>query len=136
MATVKTTKEGNMCLSTRIPIKRIRFRRTLPALVVIALLYAPGLTLAEEDSCREAGIHVRNRTGINVWYTRNGGPCTIWNDDHILIIKPEETLNIYRDMICTTEYCPKHPTYEDYKSLDTDQNCRVRILPNCNLSDM
>ncbi len=26
--------------------------------------------------------------------------------------------------------------YADYKSLDTDGDCRVRILPDCNISDM
>ena len=73
---------------------------------------------------------------VDVWYTRNGGPCTIWSDSHILIMKPEDTLIIYRDMTCGTEYCSKNPTYDVYKSLDANQNCRVRILPQCNLSDM
>jgi len=104
--------------------------------MVISLTLFPVLTSADEDSCREKGIYIGNQTTRHVWYTRNGGPCTIWNDGHILIMKPEDTLIIYRDMTCETEYCSKNPTYDVYKSLDADQDCRVRILPNCTLSDM
>jgi hypothetical protein len=53
-----------------------------------------------------------------------------------LIMKPEETLIIYRDMTCKTEYCSKNPTYDVYESFDANQNCRVRILSDCTLSDM
>ena len=104
--------------------------------MVVALTLFPVLTTADEDSCREKGIYIGNQTTRNVWYTRNGGPCTIWSDDRILIMKPEDTLIIYRDMTCETEYCSKNPTYDVYKSLDADRDCRVRILPNCTLSDM
>jgi hypothetical protein len=91
---------------------------------------------ADEESCAEMGMYIRNATTIDVWYTRNGGPCTIWVHEHILILKPEETLIIYRDMTCKTAYCPKNPTYDIYHTLDSNQNCRVRILPNCVLADM
>jgi hypothetical protein len=104
--------------------------------MVIALTLFPVLTSAEEDSCREKGIYIGNQTTRNVWYKRNGGPCTIWSDGHILIMKPEDTLIIYRDMTCETEYCSKNPTYDVCKSSDADRDCRVRILPNCTLSDM
>jgi hypothetical protein len=104
--------------------------------MVIGLTLFPVLALADEDPCRETGIYIGNQTTINVWYTRDGGPCTIWNHDHILIMKPEDILIIYRDTTCETEYCPRNPTYDVYKSLDEDGNCRVRILPNCGLSDM
>ena len=122
--------------STRFIVKRILLQRTVCALMVIALALFPALTSADEDPCREKGIYIGNQTTINLWYTRNGGPCTIWSDRHILIMKPEDTLTIYRDMICKTEYCSLNPTYDVYKSFDADQNCRVKILPNCNLSDM
>jgi len=125
-----------MYLSTKTNLRGVSFQGILQILVTMVLLLPPLLAAADEDPCREEGIYVRNLTGINIWYTRDGGPCTIWSDDHILKIKPEETLLIYRDMICQTEYCPKNPTYDDYKSLDADLNCRVRILPSCNLSDM
>jgi hypothetical protein len=123
-------------LRCRDVVKRIRFQRMIPALIVFTLTLFPILTSADEDPCREKGIYIGNQTMINVWYTRNGGPCTIWNDGHILITKPEDTLIIYRDMTCKTEYCSQNPTYDIYKSLDADQDCRVRILPNCALSDM
>jgi hypothetical protein len=108
----------------------------VPAFMVIALTLFPLLASAEEDSCREIGICIGNQTMRDLWYTRNGGPCTIWRRGHILIMKPEDTLILYKDMTCETEYCSKNPTYDVYKSLDTNQNCRVRILPDCTLSDM
>ena len=125
-----------MFSSTRCIVKRILFQGVVPALMVIALTLFPLLASAQEDPCRETGIYVGNQTTLDVWYTRNGGPCTIWSHGHILILKPEDTLIIYRDMTCKTEYCPKNPTYDVYKSLDANQNCRVRILSDCTLSDM
>ena len=121
---------------TRSFMKRILFDGTVSALMVIALTLLPILTSADEDPCHEKGIYIGNQTMLNLWYTLNGGPCTIWSDDRILIIKAEDTIIIYRDMTCETKYCANNPTYDVYKSLDADRNCRVRILPNCTLSDM
>ncbi|MGA2465448.1 MAG: hypothetical protein ABSH06_13970 [Thermodesulfobacteriota bacterium] len=125
-----------MSASSRFIVNRNLFQKILSALAVIALTLIPLLALADEDTCRETGIYIGNQTMLDVWYSRNGGPCTIWVHGHILIIKPEDTLIIYRDMICKTEYCSKNPTYDVYKSFDANQNCRVRILPDCTLSDM
>ena len=125
-----------MLSSTRLIAKRILFQGTVPALMVIALTLFPVLTSADEDPCREKGIYIGNQTTRNIWYTRNGGPCTIWSGGHILIMKPEDKLTIYRDMTCETEYCSKNPTYDVYKSLDADRDCRVKILPDCVLSDI
>ncbi len=122
--------------SIRFMVKRIPFQGTIPVLLVVALGLLPLLASAEEDSCREAGITVGNQTMLNVWYKRNDGPCTIWGDGHLLLMKSKETLMIYKDMTCKTGYCSKNPTYDVYKSLDANQNCRVRILPDCTLSDM
>ncbi len=105
------------------------------AFVVIALILFPLWASADEDPCREMGIYIGNQA-MDLWYARNGGACTIFPTSHLIIIKPENTLIIYRDMICKTEYCSKNPTYNDYKFLDANQNCRVRILPDCNVSDM
>ena len=104
--------------------------------MIIALTLFPLWASAGEDPCREMGIYIGNQTMLDVWYTRNGGPCTIWSHGHILIMKPEDTLIIYSDMTCKTEYCSKNPTYDVYESFDANQNCRVRILPHCTLSDM
>ena len=124
-------KEDKVSPSTRFIAKRIPFRGVVPALMIIALALFPLLASAGEDPCRQMGIYIGNQTMLNVWYTRNGGPCTVWDDGHILIIKPEDTLIIYRDTTCKTEYCSKNPTYDVYKSFDANQNCRVRILPDC-----
>jgi len=129
-------EENKVLLLTRFMVKRIPFHGMISALMVITLTLFPVWASADEDPCRETGIYIGNQTMVDVWYTRNGGPCTIWSDGHILIMKPEDTLIIYRDMTCGTEYCSRKPTYDVYKSLDANQNCRVRILPECNLSDM
>lgn len=122
--------------SIRSIVKRIPFQGMVSALMIVALTLFPLLASAGEDPCREMGIYIGNQTMLNLWYTRNGGPCTIWVEAHILNIKSEDTLIIYRDSTCKTEYCSKNPTYDVYKSLDANQNCRVRILPDCTLSDM
>jgi len=132
----KTMDENKMFSLTWFVVKKIPFRGMVSALMVIALTLFPLLTSADEDPCREKGIYIGNQTMLDLWYTRNGGPCTIWVHAHILTVKPEDTLIIYSDMICKTEYCSENPAYDVYKSLDANQNCRVRILPNCTLSDM
>jgi hypothetical protein len=121
--------------SGRFIVSRILFPKMLSTPVVIALTLIPLLALAAEDTCRETGIYIGNQT-MDLWYTRNGGACTIFVTGHLIIIKPEDTLIIYRDMICKTEYCSNNPTYNNYKSLDANHNCRVKILPECNVSDM
>jgi len=108
----------------------------VPALMVIALTLFPLVTSADEDPCRERGIYIANQTMLDLWYTRNDGPCNIWTHGHILIMKPEDTLIIYSDMACKKEYCSNNPIYDVYKSVDANQHCRVRILPDCTLSDM
>jgi hypothetical protein len=129
-------KENKVFAATRFIVKKIPFQAIVPAFMVIALTLFPLLASAEEDPCREMGIYVGNQTTLDLWYTGNGGPCTIWSHGHILILKPKDALIIYRDMTCKTEYCPKNPTYDVFKSHDVNQNCRVRILPSCTLSDM
>jgi hypothetical protein len=124
-----------MFLSTRFLVKRMLLPGILCPILVFTTLF-PLWSAAEEDPCGETGIYIGNRTTIDLWYTRDGGACTFWAHDHILILKPGETLVIYRDMTCETAYCSKNPTYDDYKSLDADKNCRVKILPDCTLDDM
>ena len=121
---------------TRFIVKRTLFYGTVPVLIVIALTLFPVLASADEDPCREKGIYIGNQTVLNVWYKRDGGTCTIWHRNHILVMKPEETLIIYRDLACETGYCSNNPNYDAYKSVDADQDCRVKILPDCKLSDM
>ena len=125
-----------MSLSTWFVGKRIAFRKVLLVLIVIAMALFPLGVLAEEDSCRETGITVGNQTMLIVWYTRDGGPCTLWSRGHLLKITPYDRLILYKDMTCQTEYCAANLTYDVLKSLDANQNCRVRILPDCTLSDM
>jgi hypothetical protein len=125
--------EGRMCLFT---IGKGLFHKMLPFLVAMALTLSPLLTLAGEDPCQESGIYIGNQCMLNLWYTRNSGECTLWPNHHLLITKPEDKLLVFRDNICRTEYCTVNPTFQVYKLLDDNQNCRVRILPECTLSDM
>jgi hypothetical protein len=129
-------KENTVFLSIWFIVKRIQFQGLVSALMVIALVLFPLLASADEDPCREMGIYIGNQTMLDVWYTQNGGPCTLWARGRLLTVKPKDTLIIYRDMICKTEYCPTNLTYDVFKSLDANQNCRVKILPHCTLSDM
>src|SRR5574341_612018 len=94
LPTNKIIKEGKVFPSTRSILKRIPFQGVIPALVIIALTLFPLLTTAGEDPCRGTGIYIGNQTMLDVWYTRNSGPCTIWIHGHILIMKPEDTLII------------------------------------------
>ena len=121
--------------STRFIVKRIQFRGIVPALMVIALTLFPLLASADEDPCREMGIYIGNQT-MNLWYTRNGGACTIFASGHLIIIKPEDTLIIYGDIDCKAEYYSKNPTYDVFKSFDANQDCKVRILLDRSLSDL
>jgi hypothetical protein len=122
--------------SSRFIVNRNLFQKILSALAVIALTLIPLLALADEDTCRETGIYIGNQTMVDLWYTQNGGACTILAHGHLLIIKSEDTLIFYKDRICETEYCSGNPNYDYYKYVDADQNCRVKILPGCSFSDM
>jgi len=106
------------------------------ALCAAALFIAVSYGVADDDLCSANGIVVRNATMLDLWYRKGGGPCSIWTHEHRLTIKPRDTIKIYSDMDCKTLYCPENPSYKDYKSLDVNGSCGVRILPSCNLSDM
>ncbi len=106
------------------------------ALFVTTAAFAPSFVAADEDTCRETGIIVRNATMLNLWYKKDGGQCTIWIHEHLVTIKPEDSAEIFSGMDCTALYCKDNPTYKEYRSVDTNGNCRVKILPACSLSDM
>jgi hypothetical protein len=108
----------------------------VPVFVVIALTLFPLLASADEDPCLEKGIHILNMTQLGSWFTLNGGPCTIWKRNFLVNIKPEDAFTIYSDSECKAEYYSQTPTYNDYKSADANQDCRVRILPDRTLSDL
>ena len=106
------------------------------AFLIIVFCAAPSFAATKKDPCAAEGMIVKNMTMLDLWYERNGGECTIWVHDHILMIKPKDTLDIFSDLTCETHYCKDKPTYKLYKSFDKNRDCRVRILPGCTLSDM
>ena len=104
--------------------------------LAIAGLWGDSVSAAEEAGCAANGITVRNATMLDLWYRQDGGACTIWIHEHLVTVGPEERFEIFSDTDCQTRYCEANPTYKDYRSFDTDGNCRVKILPSCSLSDM
>ena len=119
-------------------IKRILFQRMLSAFMVIALALTlfPLLASADEDPCRKTGICILNMIQLGSWVRRNEGPCSIWHRNYLMPVKPGDVLIIYSDMECQKEYYSKTPAYEDYKSFDANQDCKVRILFDGTLSDL
>jgi hypothetical protein len=102
----------------------------------ICFFYSVPLSAIAGDRCSGEGIVVKNLTMLNLWYKKNSGNCTMWRNNHILRIGPEDTVEIFSDLACSKLYCEDNPTYKKYESLDANSNCAVRILPLCNLSDM
>jgi len=106
------------------------------AFLIIAFFTAPSFAATKKDICAAGGMIVKNMTMLDLWSEKNGGECTIWVHDHILMIKPEDAVDIFSDLTCETHYCKGKPTYKLYKSFDKNRDCGVRILPDCTLSDM
>lgn len=90
---------------------------------------------ADEAICSQEGILVRNLTLDDLWFKKDDGPCTILKRNKNFIIKPENKVNIFSNMNCQTLYCDIS-TFDGYKSFDTNGNCRLKILPSCNITDM
>ena len=108
---------------------------------LISLLVIPAWSQSEDDNsqgdpCLESGIVVKNLTLKDLWYKKDGGACYLWKRNYMFTIKSNETFDICSDLACETLYCDENPTYQTYKSFDTDNNCRVRILTGCTISDM
>jgi hypothetical protein len=89
----------------------------------------------DEDPCKDQGITVKNLSFTDIWYKRQGGSCTMLKRNYFFIIKPEEEIGLFSDMVCEKSYGPAR-IYQDYKSHDADGDCRVKILPGSTLSDM
>jgi hypothetical protein len=104
--------------------------------IVLIALYAAPLYAETADRCGEQGIIVRNSTMLDLWYKKNGGSCTIWIHEHIFVIQPKETIDIFSGSNCEKPYCSENPDYSAYRSADTNGNCGVKILPYCTISDM
>ena len=104
--------------------------------LIIIFISIPLSAATEKDQCEEEGIMVRNATMLDLWYKKNGEECFIWIHEHLFAIKTEDSINIFSDLNCQTLYCADNPNYKDYKSVDANGNCRIKILPDCILSDM
>ena len=108
----------------------------LLAVFIASLLFVPSWSLSEEDPCKETGIVVKNMDLKQLWYKKNGGACFLWRRNYMFTISPGDTVGVYSNLTCETLYCGVEHTFLDYRSVDTNNNCRVRILPGCNLSNM
>ena len=105
-------------------------------IAVICFFNAVHSFAAGQDRCSGEGIVVKNMTMLDLWYRKNSADCTILKKNYMFRIGKGDTVEIFSDLTCSRLYCEENPGYEKYKSLDADGNCRVRILPLCNLSDM
>jgi hypothetical protein len=112
------------------------YSAVLATSLIFILSAAPLFAVTEEDPCELQGIMVRNTTMLDLWYKKKGGECSIWIHEHLFTINTGDSIEIFSDLNCQTLYCKNNPAYKDYKSVDTNGNCRVRILPDCNISDM
>jgi hypothetical protein len=104
--------------------------------VLICTIFTAPLSAVAADPCAADGIIVKNMTMLDLWYKKDNGDCFIWRRNHILRITSEDKIRIFSDLTCGTLYCKRNPTYGDYSFIDGDGHCAVRILPDCNLSDM
>jgi len=103
---------------------------------LISTIFTAPLSAAAADPCAAEGIIVKNMTMLDLWYKKDNGDCFMWRRNHIFRITSEDRIKIFSNLTCETLYCRRNPTYGDYKFIDGDGNCAVRILPDCNLSDM
>lgn len=116
---------------------RKRLLGILTACLLSVFFVVPLCGAQEKDPCKKEGVVVTNLTlHDDLWYKKNDGDCMIWRRAHLFVIKPKDTIRIFSDLTCETPYCTKMPAYDDYKKADTDGNCRVRILPACDISDI
>lgn len=115
---------------------RNAYFRVLTVFLIFTLFAVPLFAATKEDPCEREGIVVKNLTMLDLWHKKNNSECFILIHNHIFRIKPEDTVDIFSDLACNKLYCKDNPTYKDYKSFDTNGDCRVRILPDCTLSDM
>jgi len=115
-------------------MKNILFIALTTLFLFLFSTLSPGFA-ADEDSCKDQGITVRNLSFKEIWYKRQGGSCIILKRNYAFTIKPEEEIKLFSDNVCTTPYCPAC-TYSYYKPYDENGDCRVKILPEDTLSDM
>ncbi len=107
-------------------------------IIIFIAVFATKSVLAAQktDNCAKDGLVVKNLTMLDLWYKKKGGDCLIWIHDHVIVIRPKDIVEIFSDMACGTLYCESNPTYRDYKTVDVNVDCKVRILPDCTLSDI
>jgi hypothetical protein len=127
---VSEKKEGKVIKG----LSRKEFLCFLAFLSVVFLF--TGNSEAEEDLCLDVGVVVRNITTIDLWYKKNGGDCVKWKQNKIFLIRTDEKLTLFSDLICETKYCDDDLNYDSYRSFDSDNDCRVKILTGCSISDM
>jgi len=88
------------------------------------------------SSCTGEGITVRNLDIVDLWYRSNTGECRKLRRNYMFTVLPGHVVDIFTDLDCKTPYCDVTPTFDDYLSHDTNQDCRVKIIPRCSLADM
>jgi len=80
-----------------------------------------------------AGYTLRNMTGANRWYRRNGGACTAWANNGDVIVASADTYDIYTNNTCAT-LCAS-TNYLNQQVYDLNSNCLTRMNATCVFAD-
>lgn len=100
-------------------------------------------TLNVIDSCFITGINIRNSTGAQRGYIRNGGACNAWVANTNLNVQPVDVMQFYSNAGCATLQCTvSHPTlnYGTFQGIDNDDDCSISWTVannnNCTFADL
>lgn len=106
--------------------------------ILVTLLFSVVAVVAETggDTCEGKGIVMKNLTLVDLRYKKNNGDCTILKRNYMVDILQGDTIELFTDLTCQTPYCRGPITYSEFKAVDSDRNCRVRLLLGCSLNDM
>ena len=80
-----------------------------------------------------AGYTLRNMTGANRWYRRNGGACTAWANNGDVTVAAADAYDIYTNNTCTT-LCVS-TNYLNQQAFDLNSNCLTRMNSTCVFAD-
>jgi len=118
----------------------MKLRIATSIFIILFFLVALSLKISSAaetgDPCRGKAMMLKNLAQVHLWYSINDVGCEFWNNNHIIKINPGERLEIFSDKFCEKKYCADYFGHGDLRSLDRNRNCRVKILPDCNLLDM
>lgn len=113
------------------------FMALIAAIFVISMTGSVSGAQETADPCTQGGVYIVNLTGLDLWYKRDGGSCTLWEFSKFNIpVRPGERIEVFTDLTCQTAMCPEPLTYEKCKSVDQNGNCLMKVDYGCKLLDV